>query len=314
MADDPVNTARDDAGFAGIRPKLRPSESFPPISAGRSTKSRRSALRREGIAATGRTSGGPSIESVGQHARAQAAVDGDRRPSKQRHHDDEQLAVTSISRRCVRSRKNPGRSESSSERTARRARHAPRVAEYPQSSARPAERLAQPPLIVALRVMLAPAGFMFDSLGSGFFEEVAAARGIEQLARDDRSAPGTGRCPRLARPDRAGGRRASATCAACSTSDRGIPPCTESNGSRASGSSTRRCCSTGRLSGCLRESCTDAAQERFVGERLRLEVRREHDEDVERHLELPPGVQRQVVDAALERHDPRFSRSRGGMR
>src|SRR5919198_128998 len=48
----------------------------------------------------------------------------------------------------------------------------------------------------------------------------------------------------------------------------------------------------------------DAAKERFVRQRFRIEVRGEHDEDVERHLEFLAGVQRQVVEAALERHDP----------
>ena len=35
-----------------------------------------------------------------------------------------------------------------------------------------------------------------------------------------------------------------------------------------------------------------------------IEVRRKHRQHVERHLEFLAGVQRQVVDAALERHDP----------
>ena len=48
----------------------------------------------------------------------------------------------------------------------------------------------------------------------------------------------------------------------------------------------------------------DPAQERFVGQRRRIEVRREDGQHVERHLKLLAGVQRQVVDAALERHDP----------
>src|SRR2546426_5439335 len=48
----------------------------------------------------------------------------------------------------------------------------------------------------------------------------------------------------------------------------------------------------------------DAAQERLVDEVGRVEVRREDDEHVERDLHLLPGVQREVVDALLERHDP----------
>src|SRR6185369_10249107 len=48
----------------------------------------------------------------------------------------------------------------------------------------------------------------------------------------------------------------------------------------------------------------DAAQERFVGQRLRIEVRRKHAQDVERYLELLPGVKSQVINAALQRDDP----------
>ena len=55
----------------------------------------------------------------------------------------------------------------------------------------------------------------------------------------------------------------------------------------------------------LREDLVgDAPHERFVGERLRLQVGREDDQHVERNLELAAGMQRQEVDAALERHDP----------
>src|SRR5215212_3552113 len=48
----------------------------------------------------------------------------------------------------------------------------------------------------------------------------------------------------------------------------------------------------------------DAAQERFVGELLRVEIRREYRQHVERNLEFLAGVQRQVVDAALQRNNP----------
>src|SRR5437867_4042869 len=48
----------------------------------------------------------------------------------------------------------------------------------------------------------------------------------------------------------------------------------------------------------------NSPQKRLGPERRRIEVRREHGEHVERHLELLAGVQREVVDAALERHDP----------
>ena len=48
----------------------------------------------------------------------------------------------------------------------------------------------------------------------------------------------------------------------------------------------------------------DPPQEGFVGERLRIQVRGEHDQDVERDFELLARVQRQVVDAAFERDDP----------
>ena len=48
----------------------------------------------------------------------------------------------------------------------------------------------------------------------------------------------------------------------------------------------------------------DAAEEGFVHEIVRIEIRREHQEDVEGHLELRAGVQGQVVDVAVERDDP----------
>src|SRR5262245_22206543 len=48
----------------------------------------------------------------------------------------------------------------------------------------------------------------------------------------------------------------------------------------------------------------DPAQERFVGQRLGIEVGREDDQHFERDLEFLTGVQREVVHAALERHDP----------
>ena len=48
----------------------------------------------------------------------------------------------------------------------------------------------------------------------------------------------------------------------------------------------------------------DAPQEGLVDEVGRVEVRREHDEHVEGDLDLLPGVERQVVDALLERDDP----------
>ena len=47
-----------------------------------------------------------------------------------------------------------------------------------------------------------------------------------------------------------------------------------------------------------------APEERLVGERARLEVGGEDAQHVERHLELLARVQREVVHAALERHDP----------
>src|SRR5439155_5414945 len=48
----------------------------------------------------------------------------------------------------------------------------------------------------------------------------------------------------------------------------------------------------------------DAAQERLVDEVRGIQVRGEDDEHVERDLELLAGVERQVVDALLQRHDP----------
>src|SRR5439155_7644940 len=48
----------------------------------------------------------------------------------------------------------------------------------------------------------------------------------------------------------------------------------------------------------------DAPQERLVGQRFGIQVRREDNEHVERHLEFLPRVEREVVVPALERHDP----------
>ena len=48
----------------------------------------------------------------------------------------------------------------------------------------------------------------------------------------------------------------------------------------------------------------NTAQERFVGQRRGVEVGGKDDEDVERDLEFLAGVQREVIDAAFERHDP----------
>src|SRR5438093_13273264 len=48
----------------------------------------------------------------------------------------------------------------------------------------------------------------------------------------------------------------------------------------------------------------DAPQERLVDEVSRIEVRREDDEHVEGDLDLLAGMQREVIDALLERDDP----------
>src|SRR5207253_509231 len=48
----------------------------------------------------------------------------------------------------------------------------------------------------------------------------------------------------------------------------------------------------------------DAAEERFVDQVLRLEVRREEDELVERDLDLLAGVEREEVHALFQRDDP----------
>src|SRR2546430_1847068 len=48
----------------------------------------------------------------------------------------------------------------------------------------------------------------------------------------------------------------------------------------------------------------NAAEERLIDQVGRIEVRREDDEHVERDLDLLAGVQREVVDALLERNDP----------
>ena len=55
----------------------------------------------------------------------------------------------------------------------------------------------------------------------------------------------------------------------------------------------------------LRENLVvDAAQERLVDQLVRPDVRREDDQRHEREVELLAGLQREEVDAALERHDP----------
>jgi hypothetical protein len=48
----------------------------------------------------------------------------------------------------------------------------------------------------------------------------------------------------------------------------------------------------------------DAAEERLVHQLGRLHVGGEHHQAVERDVELEARGQRQVIDAALERHDP----------
>ena len=48
----------------------------------------------------------------------------------------------------------------------------------------------------------------------------------------------------------------------------------------------------------------DAAQKRLVQQVERVQVGREHDQRLERHLEFLAGLQDQMVDAAFERHDP----------
>ena len=48
----------------------------------------------------------------------------------------------------------------------------------------------------------------------------------------------------------------------------------------------------------------DAAEKRFVHQFGRSDVRGEHDEHHEGQLEFLTGLERQEVDAALERHDP----------
>src|SRR5262249_4736503 len=53
-----------------------------------------------------------------------------------------------------------------------------------------------------------------------------------------------------------------------------------------------------------RDLVRNTAKERFIGERQRVEVGRKYRQHIERHLKLLAGMQRQVVDATLERHDP----------
>ena len=136
--------------------------------------------------------------------------------------------------------------------------------------------------------------------------EVRVARGVEQLARDDRLAGrGSGRALSPGRAGRAGGTSASAGRTARSAGAAGTPPSpggTAGLRRRQFSSKMRVNCSMRRILD--RNLVGNPAQERLVGERRRIEVRRKHDEHVERHLELLAGVQRQVVDAALERHDP----------
>ena len=45
-------------------------------------------------------------------------------------------------------------------------------------------------------------------------------------------------------------------------------------------------------------------EERFIGQRRRIEVRREDDEGLERHLKFLAGGEGQIVDPVFQRHDP----------
>src|SRR6185503_15156106 len=47
-----------------------------------------------------------------------------------------------------------------------------------------------------------------------------------------------------------------------------------------------------------------ASQERLVSEILFIKVRREHDELLKRDFDLLSGVQREIIDASFQRHDP----------
>src|SRR5262249_55148573 len=48
----------------------------------------------------------------------------------------------------------------------------------------------------------------------------------------------------------------------------------------------------------------DASKECFVGELLRVQVRREHDQHVKWDLKFLSGMEREVIDSGLQWHDP----------
>ena len=48
----------------------------------------------------------------------------------------------------------------------------------------------------------------------------------------------------------------------------------------------------------------NAPQERLVDQFVRVEVGREDDQQLERHRELFPGDQREIIDPLFQRHDP----------
>ena len=131
--------------------------------------------------AAGTTSGGPSIETAGQHPRARAAVHGAAERRNDGHHHDEQLADQEHQAGDAAGREEvwPKRiviSEKSTTITAR----AVRSLSSPQSSERPAERRP----LNGGRCAAWEVAFMLRLPGIGFFEEVTAARHVEQLARD----------------------------------------------------------------------------------------------------------------------------------
>ena len=80
--------------LAGISPKLRPSDSLPPMTTIRPTadSEHRDELRRQRrVRPRGATSIGPMQRHDRQHARARAAIDDAGRAATHRQHDDERL-------------------------------------------------------------------------------------------------------------------------------------------------------------------------------------------------------------------------------
>src|SRR5262245_47205813 len=270
-------------------PKLRPRVILPPM-----TRSRPSA---EALAVTmsgsspgaspARSSGGPMIDTAVVIA---AAVERSMMLARRRITVNTTInaSLTSSSRPVIW----PVRTKSAS-------RFIHRSANNPPTSAR-AARSRQ-----ASRNMTAVLPLALNRVGRVAVDEVRRTGAIHQLARDRRLDATVAaerddlieQIARMARPERAS-RRLVMPALQIGNHDlvegQMVPPAVQLEDPRE--------LLDARIDD--RDLVGDAAQECLVGQRRRREVRREDGQHVERHLNLLPGVQREIVDAALERHDP----------